>query len=358
MKRLVAIFALVLILTAPAWALSELKHTVAPSGTSPTPDFNTVEAAVLHLIASHADLVAADVYATIEIYGDWTGVSDTTSIYVHGLTVDATRYLSVYTVSAARHVGKWDATKYNLTITATANGDYGIGSDNTYVRWDGLQIKMICGAYTGCNAFTFGASGASDQRLSNTIIYSNSSTGYGINLAGGTCYIWNCVVYGGCLYGIRGGPTAASVYSCTLLGVNGGLRANEGTFVAKNVYCSGGGGVGDFYGTITMTNCASSDATAVGTDPHINIAHDTDTFVNVTAATADYHLAADGLSPLQGHGVDTTGDAAPLNFTVDIDGVTRDATWDIGADAWYVAAGGWTNMPAAFHAIIWWPMIP
>ena len=44
-------------------------------------------------------------------------------------------------------------------------------------------------------------------------------------------------------------------------------------------------------------------------------------------------LAADGLSPLQGAGTNTSGDAAPMNFTTDIDGDTRDSTWDIGADA-------------------------
>jgi hypothetical protein len=68
-----------------------------------------------------------------------------------------------------------------------------------------------------------------------------------------------------------------------------------------------------------------------------SIAYNTDTFVNVTGGSEDFHLAADGLSPLQGTGTDTSGDAAPMNFTTDIDGDTRDATWDIGADA---AAGG------------------
>ena len=68
------------------------------------------------------------------------------------------------------------------------------------------------------------------------------------------------------------------------------------------------------------------------------VALDTDTFVNVTGGSEDFHLAADGNSPLMGVGVDTSGDSAPLDFTTNIDGETRDATWDIGADSW-VASG-------------------
>jgi hypothetical protein len=103
---------------------------------------------------------------------------------------------------------------------------------------------------------------------------------------------------------------------------------------------------------MAKTNCASEDQSADDTktgETQTNcvaaaVIVDTDTFVNVTGGTEDFHLAADGLSPLMGVGVDTTADAAPMNFTTDIDLQTRDATWDIGADAWYVApATGYIN---------------
>jgi hypothetical protein len=44
-------------------------------------------------------------------------------------------------------------------------------------------------------------------------------------------------------------------------------------------------------------------------------------FTNITAATADYHIVA--ASPLVGVGTDTSGDAAPMNFSTDIDGQAR-----------------------------------
>jgi hypothetical protein len=81
-----------------------------------------------------------------------------------------------------------------------------------------------------------------------------------------------------------------------------------------------------------MTTCASSDAT--GSAGLQNIAANTTNFTNVTAGSEDFHLPAG--SALIDVGTDTSGDAAPLNFTDDIDGVTRTGTWDIGADEYVV----------------------
>ena len=75
----------------------------------------------------------------------------------------------------------------------------------------------------------------------------------------------------------------------------------------------------------TATNCVAAA-----------VALDTDTFVNVTGGSEDFHLAAGTGSALYGTGA-APGGSAPLNYTTDIDGETV-ATWCIGADSRPAAA--------------------
>jgi hypothetical protein len=332
---------------ADAAVTSLLKHTVTPAGQGG--DFNTLAAAVAHLVAVHPNLVTADVYATIEIDGDWTGVSDTAAVTIDGLTTNATHYLYIYTTATARHAGVWSTSKYNLLVAnATA-----LTIVDPYVRIDGLQIgkSSVNASDQRCIVVVNGI-GPGDVRLSNLICKNSGSAerreqGIFIGDPEVTVYIWNVIVYGlDTSYatedhsGINIGAGTVYIYSSTVIGGYDGIYRQEatGTVTAKNVY-AGGSGNADFSGTITETNCASEDTTAGGTN-HTHAALDTDTFVNITATTENYHLAADGLSPLQAAGVDTTGDAAPMNFTTDIGGQTRSGTWDIGADE-YGAAKSW-----------------
>ena len=292
---------------------SLLEHTVMPSGG----DYTSLDAAIDHLVASHANLVTADVYAEVKIDGTWSS-ADTAAVTINGLTTDATRYLLVYAATAARHAGVWSTGKYNLTYTATANYEACIQGYDEFVRIDGLQIKMIAGSYTGTKAIAVNPAATSDVRLSNTIICGNPSIA--AKLESGVGYLWNDIIYTTGDYGLYSDATTSSVYSCTLVGTVFGIRNVSGTMTAKNCYAKGTADYA-YYGTITKTTCASSDTTdSVGLQ---NIAYNTDAFINVTAGSEDLHLAADGLSPLQGAGTDTSGDAAPMNFTTDIDGDTR-----------------------------------
>lgn len=329
---------------------TELKHTVKPSGG----DYTTLDACMDHLAASHSNLVTADVYASVEIDGTWSS-ADTAQVTINGMTTDATRYINIYTTAAARHDGKYDTGAYRIEI----GNNYLILQYEDYVRWDGIQFYV-----TSANAnqqdcyYQMGATaGANDNRFSNCIFRSHGAnrTTNALFNNGTSCLwnLWNCIFFGyntanenSRIFNFNG--TTLNLYSCTGIGGYIGLNRVSGTATAKNCYFGGSGGA-DYNGTITETNCASEDTTAGGTNhTHANV--DTDTFINVTAGSEDFHLAADGLSPLQGAGVDTSGDAAPFNFTTDIDGQTRDATWDIGADAAYVAAGE-TEAAAATVAV-------
>jgi len=304
-----------------------LEHTVMPSGG----DYTSLDACIDHLVATHPNLVTADVYAEVKIDGTWSS-ADTAAVTIDGLTTDATRYLLVYAATAARHAGIWSTSKYNLTIT-----DGGaLTSSAAYVKIDGLQIMVNTASAARITITLSGSktSGQNQTEISNCIIRGHGNASYrdrGIYIGGANILLkaWNLIIYGintganseGIKVDNYGGE-AAYVYSSTVIsGYEGLTKASGVTLVCKNVYASRGGEQAAYSGSPTLTTCASSDAT--GTAGLQNIAVDTDTFVNVSAGTEDFHLAADGLSPLQGVGTDTSGDAAPMNFTTDIDGDTR-----------------------------------
>ena len=340
---------------------TELKHTVKPSGG----DFTTLNGALAHLAASHQDLISADVYATIEIDGTWSS-ADTTAATIPNLNGDATRYLSIYTTAAARHNGKWDTGAYILSPANSTALNVNAGN-LAHIRIDGLQMgpSSTSGNYQAC--FYISTVPTATIWLSNCILKqtgdnSDITPGVFCEDSSATLCMWNCIVYGLgttdhalnsaiCGYDF----TAYNIYSCVAIGGKYGIYAGDtgGTITVKNTY-AGGTVTEDFYrgaGTLDKTNCASEDSSADDTGTgetaancDVSVALDTDTFVNVTYATADYHMAADGNSPLMAQGADTSGESSPLNFTTDIDGQTRDATWDIGADAWVVSAATRNNV--------------
>ena len=342
---------------------SLLEHTVMPSGG----DYTSLDACIDHLVATHPDLVTADVYAEVKIDGTWSS-ADTAAVTINGLTTDATHYLLVYTTTAARqdpHSVAWDTGAYNIVPTAAR----GLVISDENVKINGLQISSTTPNGDGFHVVDIlgNFSAANQIELSNCIIKGHGHATYvqsGLRISDGNIHVraWNLIIYNiGAASGNNGvlvndyGGEELYLYSSSIVGTGTrGIwgRSAGNTVICKNCYV--GGFTTQYVDTITKTTCASSDTTgSVGLQ---NIAADTDTFVNVSAGTEDFHLAADGLSPLQGVGTDTSGDAAPMNFTTDIDGDTRDATWDIGADA--VVAGGNTyneaitlsSTPACSHS--------
>jgi hypothetical protein len=328
---------------------TELKHTVKPSGG----DYTTLDAAIDHIVASHAGLVAADVYALVEIDGTWSS-ADTAAVTFSGLTMDATHYLSIYTTAAARHLGVLSSSYYQLSTANATAITYGAWGSASHIRIDGLQImKSSSSASYQCCIDVANALPGSILWVSNCILKQAGNASYiepGILIQDNdlTLYIWNSIIYG-----LSSNDNALNdpfcgyagdwnIYSCTSSGGKYGcyINANTKTMTVKNTY-SGNTITEDFYrgnGTLAKTNCASEDASADDTgtgETQSNcvagaIAYTTATFTNVTAGSQNFHLVTG--SGLIDVGASTSGEGAPLNFTTDIDGVTRSGTWDIGAD--------------------------
>lgn len=292
--------------------------------------------------ARQRNLVTADEIERVICSSDDAGsthAADTTAVTIDGWTTDATRYIQIE--AASSHGGKWNDNIYRLSYDTSVGTENAIWVVEEYVNLVGLQISRSASNDVGVSAISYTAVGGGNN-ISKCIIKRGSYNNLrrGINCGGfsGVVNIYNSVVYGisysgsACIEITGGGTPVTKVYSSTLIGGVNGLKA-LGTVTAKNIYASGS--TAAYTGTISMSTCASSDATgSVGLQ---NIAVNTTNFTNITAGSEDFHLPSG--SALINVGTDTSGDAAPLNFTDDIDGQTRTGTWDIGADE-YVAAGG------------------
>lgn len=272
-----------------------------------------------------------------------------TALTINGWTTTATNGIKIYAAASDRHTGVWDDNKAKLSKANVAT----ITNYEDFVAFDGLQIAVtsVNGGSEDCIT-SAGATYASGATLviSNCLIKGATSGTYnqiGINIPTTAINLvvklFNDVVYGiGTAANSRAvtlaSGQASSIYNCTLIGGQYAIRTT-GTITAKNVY-AGGSSSGDFSaasGSLNLTTCASSDTTAAGTALD-SIAINTTNFTNVTAGSEDFRLPGIG-SALYHVGTDTSGDSAPLNFTIDINGDTYYSTRSIGADE-YVAAGG------------------
>lgn len=264
-----------------------------------------------------ADLVSADVQLDIECYA----FEDTTRCDFDGWTTDATRYIRVFTPTAERHNGAWDTSAYRLVVAANS----GLATFEDYIRIEGLQLS----ASVTAPFFVGNGLGTSDVRVDSCLITGGQ---VGVRLGSGTINIRNTIIFdcgGDGVLASFSGPTV-NLDNCTIAGCGAyGINNVLGTVAARNCYADG---VTDAYsGTITKTTCAHSSAT-VFAGSTASIPHSTDTFVNVTGGSEDYHLAAG--SDLIDAGTDLSG-----TFTTDIDGETRSGDWDIGADEFPAATG-------------------
>jgi hypothetical protein len=276
------------------------------------------------------DIVAIDRQLDIACYA----MNDTTQAAFAGWTTDATRYVRVYTPSTERHAGTWDTSKYRLSVT----GDTCLlVTSGTYVRVEGLQVHCTETAAT-VKACLFNAG---QSRFSQTICRGSYGTGtsggYGIyqDGSGATVRAWNCLIYdiSGWTSGFGAGcshqtGTAAYFSNITVQGCAFGFGTVAAGTVLKNCLaqdCSDG--TFDSFGS--PFEAASTNNTAdVGTPPGSNPQTGEVTFAD--EAGDDFHLSASD-TVAKGLGTDLSGDAN-TPFSDDIDGQTRGATWDIGAD--------------------------
>jgi len=352
MRRL-TLFLILIACAAPAWATTTITWGSGPWYVNTSTGSNNTSCGAVGSPCASLNYILNTITwsnsgtgaAIIECDGN---AADATAATVPAKTgTDPTHFIQIQTTGANRHTGTWDATKYRLAVAnATAliiNNDYTVidGLQITNSQNGNLQDVVRIGALTN---------GANQVVISNSILYGGGSGTYyqrGVAANGNYAqvFLFNDLVYNFPSISTSGSfPVyqsatggVLSVYSSTLIGGYYGLDNLTGTMTAKNVY-AGGSTNGDYHGTIGLTTCASSDATGSSSPAGLrSVAVSTTAdsthagFTNITGGSENYLVKVG--SPLVNTGTDTHGDAAPMNFTTDIIGISRPqgAGWDIGA---------------------------
>ena len=314
---------------------TQLKKTVMPSGG----DYTSLEAC---MNANEQNLVTADQYFDVEIDGTWSSV-DTSVVTIHNYIIDTTRYINVYTTSAAGHKGIYSTSYYVLAPTdAVAYGLYlstggGSGAATEKLSITGIQINLT-GATSG-NRYGIHAGTNRDHYISKCIILNCVGSAYWHDNENSISHIWNCIIYS-CgtglrkYYGLKDYWYSNTIFNCTT-GINSEADAGRSADIINNIVQ---GGTTCYTGTFgTTTDNISSDTSSPNNEwDSVNVA-----FVNEGAGVENLHLDVSDTSGAKDGGTDLSA-----TFTDDIDGVTRSGTWDIGADE-YVTSGVATGFMTA-----------
>lgn len=290
---------------------------------------------------------AADTAAIIgRIEGAWTNPDTQAAVAGTGWNNDAAHALTIYTVGAARHKGKWTPTAYRMVVTDATCLTLSI----PWFTLDGAQFrvaKSATGSDTGVTGVFCGATGCG--RVGNCIITGDTASftkitksgqaarGVQMNVVGGVAQWWNLIVYGfrntgggtGTIgRGIDSGNGVSAIFNCTVSDCDQGINSAD-----TNINCAVFNNASDFSGCGNISFCASDDGRGASPVDWNNEAEGwANVFVNYD--TSDY-TAADfrlkkftGAGKIIGMGTDDPG--AGL-YADDIAGTARTSPWDIGA---------------------------
>jgi hypothetical protein len=312
--------------------------------------------------------------ATAKIDGAWVG-AEISEVYIDGWISGRQNYIRVYTTSAARHSGKWDANKYRIVVGDAGTPDTPITINEKFVRIDGLQFAANLGARPSPSwvqegfriAGDINDSSGDDFRVSNNIIkitgapvvQISSSVIYGIWWLPNTTnpsvipsgYFYNNIISNE-LTGSY--PTVGTALTADNRSQN--TYINNNTFIGSwsiGVYGDNGasrlhylknnlfyGPAVDTSGSYSNSRC-NYNATNLSSLGYTAGANDrvSQSFAFVDAANKDFHLSPTDTAAKDA-GVDLSNDATS-SFATDIDGQYRGAEatssagglgWDIGAD--------------------------
>jgi hypothetical protein len=290
-----------------------------------------LEQALAAELASQSNLTTSGGICRIECYAMSGG--DPTAVTAKAFTgSDANNYIHIIAID--RHAGIPNTTSY---YHQAHGGTAGLILNVPYTRLEGVQIVAPVDhghalSLTGANMTVEGCLFKGTDVAKHGLIH----TGAGGSSAVKNCISWECGG-NGFYTALDSGTTTYTNCTAVRCGRDG-FKRDFGTMVA--VGCLGysnnqaASSYLDFQGTITMTDCASSDASAAGTDPHTNIS---DPFYSLS--TDDYHLAAASAM------IDAGADRSVTN-PYDIDGAVTGARDDIGADE-VMSAG--TVVPQVFR---------
>ncbi len=293
------------------------------------------------------------------------GAVDSSAVTISGWTTDSTHYLDIYTPSntsteanqSQHHSGKWTSTAWSLEGTGNPLIDV---SALIYVRIHGLQISRTNTAGNGIRI----TDPPSPYGYVYTMIYDNivrstasgSASGILISYSMSTYYEGSVIVYNNVVYGFSAGNgirkngaqcnytaggctcwSASYIYNNTVYNNQAGVSAGTSGVCAPAVINNNlaQSCVSNCYSGTSNFSYHSNNLSEDATSPDTSYRGKVVLFADED--NLDLHLFPSDTSARN------AGANLSSNFTTDIDGQTRPATWDIGADE---VAGPLTKEPA------------
>lgn len=322
-----------LLISTPCFAVVARTYTICEGGGC---DYTTLAGAES---ARQQDLTSTDSTFTFEIQNTWASADGTATII--GWTADATRFLTVVTVGAARHSGTYSTSAYR--IETTGSGTH-LNVTEAYTVIDGLQISTT---YSGSNGATLlnvpGSSGHTNRTIINNIVRGNGgaetrgiqvSNTFSAGEVVRNNIVYDCGSAGIDIVASAGGCKADNntVENCA----TGIVTGNNDAIIRNNIVWNCTTPLSGNFNTTTLSEEQYTDASSLsygscgscGTGDQVS---QSDPFVSL--AGENYHLAA-SVAAIDA-GKDLSGD-----FTTDIDGDTRDSNFDKGADEFIASATG------------------
>ena len=286
-----------------------------------------------------ANLVTSTTHHYCEILaGDvshpWAGHPDTNALTIGGWTTNATYFITMTTLSGARH---------NLTRNSgyeiQINDEWVTTVNDTQANTHFIGISISNLKSTGNTAFKSNVDGTI---LDSCLIY---GTNDGITTTSGTgMVVVNTTVYSCAGCGIMSdGSEGYYAYNDVIINCGTGIYAtNYRTTLVKNCYAGGCTTAGYYldgiYGAMTFTTSFSSDGSRSTTVVALSTSAGT-YFTNVTAGSENCTKKT-GSSLIEA-GTDLHADAT-YPFTWDYTGTTRAGTWDCGPDEYASSATVYT----------------
>ncbi len=290
----------------------------------------------------------------VALYGD---AADTLGVNVSGWTTSTSTSVKIYTPNlpsevgvSQRHSGKWDSSKYNMTLSDSAGTTAAIGPNINHLWIDGLQINQT---WVGTNSHGISTeSSMVNIKVSNNIIKFTGSwlandhiaiqvlglNSRDIKVWNNIIHNWNEAVY---LGNAPSGYNANVAYNNTVDTCTTGIQGTGWDYawllVKNNITRGCTNGFADNLNASSNYNVSDVAGDAPGANSKNGY-----TVQFADAANDDFHLRS-GDSTARGAGVNLSADAN-LAFNMDIDGQFRpeNGPWDIGADE---AMGAQINKP-------------
>ncbi|MHC4902274.1 MAG: DUF2341 domain-containing protein [Planctomycetota bacterium] len=252
----------------------------------------------------------------------------TTGVNIRDNTTDATHYMTLTVAEGQRHDGTASS---GARFDGVADDDV-IELDDPYTVVEWLEVSNFSG--TAVEGISFGSTGP-NSLARNLLIHDFSGAKHAV-IVGPTATLRNSIIYNG-PEGVRitGGSADATIENMTIWNVTDDcvdLDSGNSLTLRNCILLGAGGddleldGTVNYLGYTMYSTWSGQDPAGFDGNNQSPPADLENLFYSITATSENLHLEDSG------HNAVDTGLDLSSSFSGDIDGETRSAPWDLGAD--------------------------